>query len=544
MRLSVLIFFFSLSPAVIFSQASYKYWVEFTDKKFNEYSTSHPEKFLSPAALLRRQRQHIPVTEVDLPVSSCYLDSIRKKGLPVIAVSKWLNGVIVAVEDTETINLIRPLSFVKEIKLVALPSLKRSRADSLKPAHSLQICNTPSLYGASEKQITLMNGHCLHQMGFRGKGMLIAVLDAGFFRVDSFRAFDSLRAHGKIIATRDFVNPARPFYATHSHGMSVLSLMGGNVPDTLTGTAPDASYALIITEDADSEYPVEEYLWACGAEYADSLGADIINSSLGYSSFDDARMNHRYADMNGETTPCARAAALAALRGMIVCISAGNEGGKSWNKIITPGDAKYCLTLGAVDSLGRYASFSSRGPSADGRIKPDLCTMGALAFVQTWNGQFGRGNGTSFASPLAAGMVASLWQAFPEKTNFEIMNAIRLSASFALNPNDSMGYGIPDFDKAFTILNQAVYPVNQPSGVNLWPNPFHDWLHIGFNSIVEEPFTVELIDLGGTIVYSHVQEAPYASHWHLMMPATLKKGFYLCRISSGQDVFLFKIIKQ
>ncbi len=526
-----------------FSQTPYKYWVGFADKKNNSFSTAHPEKFLSPKAIERREKQHISITEQDLPVSIQYVDSLRKLGFFIQYTSKWLNGVTIGANDPGDIDKLKNISFISEIKLTYKPKLKTEKKDSVQGTKSFEKCIPSESYGQSAKQIEIMNGQCLHQMGYRGNGMLIAVIDAGFFQVDSFPAFDSLWKNNQIRGYRNFVNPTNDFFNTHTHGMSVLSIMGGNVPDTLIGTAPKANYELIITEDGQSEYPVEEYNWCAGVEYADSIGADVVNSSLGYTSFNDSSMSHTYKDMDGNTTPCAKAAKIAASKGMIVVVSAGNEGGDPWKHLSTPADARNILTIGAVDSFRRYAYFSSRGPTADGRIKPDITTMGYKTFVQAYNKTFSRGSGTSYSSPLTAGMVACLWQAFPERSNFDIMDAIRASASLSPFPNDSMGHGIPDFDKAFTILNNIQKNFTQPYEINVSPNPFKAQLHLAFNVVIEKPFTIEFIDGKGIILYKNEIEAIYSSDFDFLYGDAFPQGLIFCRITLENRTYIFKLIK-
>jgi subtilisin family serine protease len=273
-------------------------------------------------------------------------------------------------------------------------------------------------------------------MGYTGKGMIIAVLDAGFYHVGQLPAFDSLRARGQILGTRDFVTGDTMVYEDHAHGMHVLSILAGLLPGEMRGSAPAASFWLLRTEDVFSEYPVEEVFWTAGAEFADSVGADIIHSSLGHYEFDDPSMSYTYSDMNGHTTRVARTALMAARRGMIVVVSAGNEGNKKWHYIISPADADSILAVGAVDAEKAPATFTSYGPSADGRVKPDVSAMGVSVLIQGVDGGVTRGNGTSYASPLISGLTACLWQAYPTATAQEVIQTLRQSTDHYLSPDE------------------------------------------------------------------------------------------------------------
>ncbi len=313
-------------------------------------------------------------------------------------------------------------------------------------------------YGQAFNQINMLNGIPLHDLGLDGAGMTIAVLDAGFLNADVIEAFDSLWLNNQIIGYKDFVSPLAPdIFDSHYHGTMVLSTMGANLPTEMVGTAPKADYWLLRSEDGATEYLIEELNWASAAEFADSLGADIINSSLGYTTYDDPAQDHTYEDMDGNTTPITIAADLAASKGILVVNSAGNSGSSSWHYIGAPADGDSVFTIGAVNSSGNYASFSSTGPTYDDRIKPNVVAQGqGSTVISAYSGNVTSGNGTSFSSPITAGMVACLWQAHPNKKNTEIMEAIQQSASQALNPDSLLGYGIPDYFAAHSTLSLPV----------------------------------------------------------------------------------------
>ena len=355
-----------------------------------------------------------------------------------------------------------------------------------------------SLYGTSVHQVSQLNGHYFHQKGIKGQGMVIAVLDAGFYNADKLPSLSNLYETGKILGTRDFVNPSSDFYTEHWHGMMVLSTMGGYLPGELIGTAPEASYWLLRTEDAASEYLIEEDNWVAGAEFADSVGADIINSSLGYYEFDDSTMNHTYADMDGKTTRVTRGANMASSKGMLVFSSAGNEARNNWRKIIAPADGDHVIAVGAVDRNRNYASFSSVGPAADGAIKPDLAAMGSGTAVQGIIWDIVARSGTSFASPVLAGMAACLWQANPTVTAKEMARIMMLTGHQAIKPDTLLGYGIPDMQLADLILNQFNVPVAESSkNWKVFPNPFQSTLTIFSDSGFIGEVDIELSTLSG-----------------------------------------------
>jgi hypothetical protein len=326
-------------------------------------------------------------------------------------------------------------------------------------------------YGPSFNQIHLMNGEVLHNMGYRGQGKIIAILDAGFQNADINPCFDSLRANNQILGTVDFVNPGGNVYQEHYHGGAVLSTMGACVPGQLIGTAPKASYWLIRTEDANTENIVEEYNWVVGAEFADSVGADVINSSLGYTQFDNDWMDHTCADMNGYTNPSSRGANIAANKGMAISISSGNEGGSAWICVSSPSDALDALGVGATDEFGVYAYFSSAGTVNGNYVKPNIAAQGENVYVAYPDSSFNYGSGTSFSSPINAGMIACLWQARPTIDQFHLRLAIEQSANQYTHPDSLLGYGIPDYSKANLILTTGSHVM---ANVMAYPNPFNE----------------------------------------------------------------------
>ena len=419
-----------------------KYRISLKDKAATDYSLQKPEMYLSKKSIERRKRQGLEIDSTDLPVCKKYVDAIRKKGVHVLVTGKWDNFVTVSCNDSMLIAEIAGLPFVRSTERVWRGVAKRaSERDSLinKPLR------TDSLYGPAITQIKMSHADRLHEAGFKGQGMTIAVIDAGFHNVDKIEAMKNIN----ILGTRDFVNPEADIYAESSHGMSVLSCMAMNQPNVMIGTAPEASYWLLRSEDEYSENLVEQDYWAAAIEFADSVGVDLVNTSLGYYSFDDPAKNYRYRDLNGHYALMSREAAKAADKGIVVVCSAGNSGSGSWKKITPPGDAENVITVGAVIKYGVLAPFSSVGNTADGRVKPDVVAVGLGSDVMGTDGNLRHANGTSFSSPIMCGMVACLWQACPELTAKEIIELVRRSGDRAVFPDNIYGYGIPDLWKAY-----------------------------------------------------------------------------------------------
>ena len=419
-----------------------KYRISLKDKAATDYSLQKPEMYLSKKSIERRKRQGLEIDSTDLPVCKKYVDAIRKKGVHVLVTGKWDNFVTVSCNDSMLIAEIAGLPFVRSTERVWRGVAKRaSERDSLinKPLR------TDSLYGPAITQIKMSHADRLHEAGFKGQGMTIAVIDAGFHNVDKIEAMKNIN----LLGTRDFVNPEADIYAESSHGMSVLSCMAMNQPNVMIGTAPEASYWLLRSEDEYSENLVEQDYWAAAIEFADSVGVDLVNTSLGYYSFDDPTKNYRYRDLNGHYALMSREAAKAADKGIVVVCSAGNSGSGSWKKITPPGDAENVITVGAVNKYGVLAPFSSVGNTADGRVKPDVVAVGLGSDVMGTDGNLRHANGTSFSSPIMCGMVACLWQACPELTAKEIIELVRRSGDRAVFPDNIYGYGIPDLWKAY-----------------------------------------------------------------------------------------------
>jgi subtilisin family serine protease len=423
------------------------------------------------------------------------------EGFKVILHSKWFNAVTIAVVDTafDPFSLLE-LPIVTDVKsVVGMDGDIREPAAAAPARTSVE----PTAYGGGLAPLMQLNADWLHGLGFRGEGMTIAVLDAGFENTERLPIFERAWNEGRIQEGLDAMYSQGGLFAHHRHGTAVLGTMAGHLEDSLIGTAPDATFVLYRTEDAYSEYLIEEDYWVAAAEHADSIGVDLMNTSLGYSLFDDSTMNHVYDELNGTTTRISQAAEWAAQKGILCTTSAGNSGAAAWHYITAPADADGILTVGAVDANGQHAVFSGWGPTADGRVKPDVMALGVQAAYPFADSTIRRGNGTSFSSPILCGAAACLWQAFPTATAQDIRNAITTSAHLYAQPNDSMGYGIPDFRKAFELLDEAgaaTWASEESSDVLIFPNPSSEgilrWLYRGD----EIPVTWQLFEAGGRLV--------------------------------------------
>lgn len=555
---SILLFF--LFHCGLSQVAPNKYFIEFKDKKGTPYSLDKPEEFLSQRAIERRIAQSIMLSENDLPVNPSYVQQVLNKGVSLLTQSKWFNGITIYAPDTTVLPAINALPFVRKI-IKNAPVIKNEKepVDKFLFENSYvvpiglnsfkSIVSAPTYdYGPSYAQIHMVNGDGMHNMGYRGEGKVIAVLDGGFLYADVVPFFDSLRANGQILGTRDFVEPGKNVYTTPNgqHGTEVLSIMGGNMPGQIIGTAPKAKYWLFRSEEIGLpgnpvENIVEEYNWVSAAELADSVGADIINSSLGYTTFDDSRVNHTWADLDGNSTPVTRGANIAASKGIAVVNSAGNYGNMPWRHIGAPADGNEVLAVAAVDSLGFYAYFSSVGVVNGSRVKPNIAAMGLLTVIGLPDGTTGRGYGTSFSSPIIAGMAASLWQAEPGVSNFRIYDAIQESASQFGHPDSLLGYGIPNFVKAMEIL--SVHKIKK-GATTVYPNPFSGFFTVKLISEKNQKVSMGLYDgVGKAVRQQEFDCLPGENKVHFTSLSGLPPGIYFLKLYSQSLIEYQQIIK-
>jgi len=456
-----------------------RYVIKLKNKGGSLFSLSAPSAYLSQRAINRRTRYGIAIDSTDMPVTPSYITQIRNvPNVTVLNISKWQNSVSIQTSDPNAITTINGLSFVQSFAPIAARTQNNT-------TEKLTIADQPYIssqrvtgitdffnYGAgSLAEINLHKGQFLHNIGLRGQGMVIAILDGGFFNYTTLDAMDSIILNNQVLDTWDFYSNNTTVSDDHPHGMQCLSTIAANIPGQFIGKAPKANFILYRTEDVSSEYPIEEFNMVCGMERADSAGADVISASLGYSDFDDASFDHTYAQMNGNTTIAAIGADLAAKKGILFVVAAGNEGGGAWHYIMTPADGDSVLAVGAVNTSGAVGGFSSYGPSSDGQVKPDVASVGVNAMVQSTSNTISTGSGTSFACPNMAGLSSILWQAFPEVNNMRIARALREAGSIASAPNDRIGYGIPDLKSAFeTLLTEFATSTSTINGCRIFVN--------------------------------------------------------------------------
>lgn len=441
-----------------------RYVIQFKNKGSNTFSLNNPLAYLSQKAIDKRTSYNIQLDSLDLPITQRYIDSVRLSGsVTILNKSKWLNQISILTTDASAITKINALPFVVSVKTIAarlnnnrrLPIDKFKQENILEPIkQNLKTQSTQDVfnYGNTYNEIKLHNGQFLHNIGMRGEGMLLAIIDAGFYQYKTLSSFDSMNINNQVVQTWDFVARDTSVVEDDSHGMSCLSTITGNIPGTFVGMSPKTNVVLYRSEDAASEYPIEELNWVCALERADSIGAKTVSTSLGYTTFDDASFDYVYANMNGKTTTAAKGGTIAHRKGLLLFSANGNDGNSGWKYLSTPADIDSTIAVGAVTSSGSVGNFSSYGPSADNRIKPDVATVGVNAYVQNPGNTVSAGNGTSYACPKMAGLGTCLWQAFPEFNNYTIREAIIKSGNIYTTPNDRIGYGIPDMKKAFVFL--------------------------------------------------------------------------------------------
>lgn len=470
-------------------QERFYYWVAFNDKEGTPFAIEQPSEYLSSRAMERRLRQRIAVDSMDLPVNPQYVAALQQSGLEVRHRLRWLNGVVVRTTDALSEDFVQRYEFVREVKLckheVPTPHVDTNKSLSatkqFRPDDSL---SGMDYYGWSYPQIEQLSGEALHRRGFEGQGIVIGVCDAGFPGVDTMSVYREMRDEGRLLAMRDFVSIGEEPGYMGSHGMHVLSLMAVDRAGVFVGTAPKATYVLCRTEDVESETPLEEYNWIAAAEYLDSLGADIITTSLGYFDYDDSTQSYSLSDLDGRTAPMSRAAAIAVSRGMLLLNAAGNNGDDEFHQLNVPADVPEVLTVGAVENEGNWASFSSYGPTAAMVRKPDVVALGDGVLTVGEGGYLQIGSGTSYACPIMAGMMACLWQRYRGLSPRRLCDSVRAWGHLAVWPTDRCGYGIPDFSRA----TAGMLSINHETGtlkMRAYPNPATDYVVVETGEVLQ-----------------------------------------------------------
>ncbi|MEN2283466.1 S8 family serine peptidase [Algoriphagus sp. SE2] len=532
-----------------FSIAQDRYAVFFKYKPQETFSFTQPDQFLTQKALARRDREGVSIDSLDLPVSQKYIDGLADKADLILYSSKWMNALLL-VTDEEGAKEMESLSYVDRVELVAFDFIPNSNSRFVRKIFksvgiNISIPSNNRKLQANENPYDFQNNLLripeMHEAGFTGKGVTIAVFDIGFPGTDKVASLSHLFINDKILATKNFVNPwSETIYSFHQHGTNVLSLIAANEEGVLVSGAPDANFILAITEEDPTEYKIEEYNWVKAAEFADSLGVDIINSSVGYYDFDDPAMNYTLEDLDGKTTVIARGANIAAQRGILIVNSIGNYGSKE-SSLTSPADSDLVLAVGSVDKDLDVSDFSSRGPTGDGRIKPDLATFGnGVALIRS-NGNLSFANGTSFTAPQITALAAGLWEAKPEWTRAELVENLIRSASQSDEKDNLIGYGIPNFYDAYYGEILAVSE-NEEIIWKVFPNPMvKDDLKIYFGTEIKAEFT--LLDMNGKQIYSSVlyRNSPKDSYRTSLQG--LKSGFYIVQMQDQKDLKRTKLFR-
>lgn len=521
------VFFSSL----LFAQND-KYWVRFTDKVGTPYSTDEPLEFLSREAVKRRKDHDVPIGRKDLPVNPAYRDSVlAHPSVDLLHSSRWFNAITVHSSDSLYMDSIATMAFVKGSRKVK--SLQLTPPDGPKKKGLIPEEREKSNYsggsdktaGKASRQLSMLGLDHLHALGYRGKGVRIAVLDAGFPGVRGLKAFDHIFDEGRYVAGFDAVEGDRSPFRAHPHGRSVLSILAAKKNPGFRGAAPAASYILCRTENAASERRVEEHNWIAAAEFADSAGADILTTSLGYTTFDDSSESYTPDQMDGNTAMITKGADIAASRGMLVVNSAGNYGASSWNIVGAPADGDSVMAVGSVDSSKVLSAFSSRGPTADGRIKPAVLAMGEGAAFLGGDGSIYRGNGTSFSAPLISGGAACLWSARPELAPMELFDLILANGSRHETPDNKRGHGIPDLYAAYLEQKGLSKVVEGPRrAIRVAPNPFSQEVEVHFFSGASAKVRFTWYDVLGRELASEQHRVDRDEHHELTLRPPVKNG--------------------
>jgi hypothetical protein len=518
-------------------------WVYLLDKQDVANSIVNPITILTQKAIDRKTKHGVVIDARDVPVNESYITQLKNAtGITVLAKSKWFNAIHVRGTETDIDNLLTNLSiiFIDHIDFAdkSLNTSKTSKKNKIKDKFGIENSFVNFTYGDTQNQVEMINVDDLHVSNYTGEGVTIAVLDASFTNVNTMGAFQRIRDNGDLFGGYDFVDRTTNVYAhdprpsSISHGTQVLSTMAGYILNNYVGTAPDASYYLFRTEDGGSENPVEESYWVEAVERADSLGVDIVNTSLGYLDFDNSSYDYTSADMDGNTAFITKGANIAFEKGLMLVTSAGNSGASG---IAAPADSEFVFTIGAVNSAENYASFSSVGSAIQPSQKPDVVAQGQLPYMVNANNTIVQNNGTSFSSPIMAGAVACLMQALPNKTNAEIMQLLRESASQFSTPNYQLGYGVPDLQAA---LNAALFIDNIDFSISLYPNPSKTLVYFKFPLNVNE-LKVTLFNIIG----KQVKTFSITRNNNSINISSLSKGIYFTRIESENSSKSLKLIK-
>ena len=512
-------------------------FVFFKDKPNKAVFYANPLSELTQKSLDRRTKFGIALNDQDAPIEPTYIQNITNLGFTVNDYSKWMNGVavnatpaqITTLESQQYVQAVE--RFIKHPDGGKIPIKKVNKFEEFNNT----LGKTTFNYGSGLAQVNQVNLRPLHIAGFTGTGVTIAVIDTGFPRVNTGSVYARIRDNGQIKGGYNFINKSTDIYNTslNNHGSYCLGTIAAYVENSFVGTAPDADFYLYATEDAVNEIPEEQLYWTEAAEEADRKGVDLITTSLGYYDYDDPRYNMVYGDMTGTSSFIARTAQIATEKGIFVLAAAGNEAQKPWHYIITPADNEKVFTIGGVTSTGSSSSFSSFGPNAVGQIKPDGVARGSSTYMG-YNNSVTTSNGTSFATPLAAGGVACLIEALPTKTVDEISNLLRENASLYPSSDAQKGYGILNFGKSWNSATLATASSGKKSVLQIYPNPVVKTFTIKTD---EKIISVELYDtLGRKIQYLKNEPTHNIER--------LSSGVYFVKVQTDKNQYIEKLIKE
>lgn len=529
-----------------------RYAVFFKHKPQEGYTLAIPEGYLTSKAISRRAREKISMDSLDLPVSQKYLLGLAPNYQELLYTSKWLNAAII-VTTSEGVKALQALPYVQRVSFVGKGFIPKTGNKLLPSLGADDPISSPHPKWASRElspqstpydfQNQLLGINDMHEAGFTGKGVMIAIFDAGFPGMQQAAAFAHLFSNKHLLGQLDVVRPwNKDVFKDNQHGTNVASLIFANQPEVLVAGAYNAQVILAITEDVATEYPVEELNWVRAAEYADSLGVDVINSSLGYLDFDDPSLTYTASQLDGKTTYVSIGADIAAKKGILVVNSVGNYGAAGSSSLVAPADAKGILSVGSVSTTSTVSAFSSRGPTRDGRVKPELVAFGQGPVLIRSTGLPASAQGTSFSAPQVAALAAGLWETKPEWTKEELLNALIKSGSQYASPDNNLGYGIPNFRAALygSLLDVAE---EEEGAFLLYPNPLlGEELAVSFGQ--ELSLVITLVDgIGRTVIERSISRDSPKTTYQISLPS-LPPGLYVVHLWDGKNRGQTKLIKQ
>ena len=524
-----------------------RYAVFFTFKPQQEFSLANPSKFLTSKAIQRREREKVGVDSLDLPVANSYVQGLRAHTQEILYVSKWLNAAVV-VADSVGKKGMEALPYVQKVQWVAKGFISKTgnRVNGegrTAPSKKWAVEESYREAAAYDFQNQLLGIPDMHQTGFTGKGVRVAIFDSGFPGLDKAPAFSHLFTNKQVLGQLNVVRPwIKEVFRDHEHGTQVASLILANQVGTLVSGAHQAQVIFAITEDVATEYPVEELNWVRAAEYADSLGVDIINSSLGYLDFDDPKLTYTAAQLDGKTTFVSRGASIAAKRGILIVNSVGNYGSAGTSSLVAPADAAGILAVGSVNANSTVSGFSSRGPTSDGRIKPEVVAFGQSPVLIRGSGQVSAVAGTSFSAPQVTALAAGLWEAKPAWTKDELITNLIKSGTQYATPDQNLGYGIPNFRGAYYGALLGINEVEE-SGPSLYPNPvINNLVYIRFGQ--ELSLSMRVLDRSGKQVLDQLLHRESTKEPYFISLDQLPSGLYLIQLVDGKEIAYHKLIKQ